>query len=342
MLEAVPKSKAEIYREVLFINAKWLLGWLIWGFALSLLAELLNLTGGLHYLYFVDLFSHFTLQYIIGGFVLGLIFMALKKRKQALISLFIFAACLCEARLPLEYPLIFNAPQGIAVYKVVTFNHNVGKTEFGPLPEWLSSPQNEFDIVVLQEANAATVEVAKKVAKVFPYQILEPRDHPFGMVVLSRSPFLDIKRIPLNGPYMDSFGVYAKIKSPKAKKPLEIYALHPYPPAGILQQAQRDFELMEVSRAIQSQGSGNIVMLGDWNITPFAPEFRKVLSVSGLRYQSYGVLQNPTWPTFTFLNFLRIPIDHILYSRSLLQLDKYSGPDFGSDHLPLVAHYAEK
>ena len=41
-----------------------------------------------------------------------------------------------------------------------------------------------------------------------------------------------------------------------------------------------------------------------------------------------------TWPTYNPL--LRIPIDHCLVSEHFMIGEQYQGPDFGSDHYPVL------
>ena len=84
--------------------------------------------------------------------------------------------------------------------------------------------------------------------------------------------------------------------------------------------------------------------MGDFNNTPFTPSFRDFLEVSGLNYQSYGLLQTPTWPTFADMDvfqIFQIPIDHIFFSDSLMQKNKYRGPSLKSDHHPIIAEFSE-
>ncbi len=223
------------------------------------------------------------------------------------------------------------------------YNHHLGKKEFKNLKIWLQNPDNEdIDNIVLQEANERTVEVAKTLIEEFPYQIYEPREHYFGMVVLSRYPFISAEKILLNGSSFQSFALNFSYQPPNALSPLTVYALHPPPPSGPLRAMQRDFELLETARIISDDDTKNILMLGDWNITPFAPAFVKILNESDLNYQSYGLLLNPSWPSFNIFEFLKIPIDHSLYSDNLEQVEKTVGPSFGSDHHSLIVSYIEK
>ena len=150
------------------------------------------------------------------------------------------------------------------------------------------------------------------------------------------------EKIILKGPYYTSFAFRVVIQPPEAPAPVTVYALHPHPPTGPVAKAQREYELQFVAERITEDSSKNIVMMGDWNITPFSPYFKDVLNISGLNYQAYGFMQNPTWLSINGFKFLKIPIDHMLFSDGLSQMNKYAGPAFMSDHHMLIGEYAVK
>ncbi len=309
--------------------------WLLW---VLIAAYLLSLLAPFHFL--PDLFSHFTIQYAIGGLLLGAILYVPSYKHWALVAFCIGLLNVYESRLNLHKPFEFVAgTTNNAAYTIAAYNHNHGRNDFADIQAWLT--ESDYDVVILQEAQTATVEMAQRLAKIYPYQIHEPRTHAFGMVVLSRYPFLKSEKIMLDGALFASFAVMLVIKTETAAQPLTIYALHPPPPTSGRAQHQRDFELLTIGeKAAQTDGAA--VMIGDFNITPFAPAFKELLTVSGLHYQSYDVLQNPTWPSFHLAPFLKIPIDHVLYSDTLILNHKTIGPAFGSDHHPVIATFAEK
>src|SRR5262245_25992548 len=80
--------------------------------------------------------------------------------------------------------------------------------------------------------------------------------------------------------------------------------------------------------------TGPVIMLGDFNCTPWSPAFAELEARSRLRNSQLGFGTNPTWPTY--LPGMQLPIDHCLLSASLVAVDRFVGPAFGSDHYPLV------
>jgi endonuclease/exonuclease/phosphatase (EEP) superfamily protein YafD len=83
----------------------------------------------------------------------------------------------------------------------------------------------------------------------------------------------------------------------------------------------------------------NVILMGDWNLTPWSPVFREVLEIGGLHYQNFGLLPVSTWPSFNFLSVLKIPIDHVLFKGGLRPVSFARGPSNGSDHHSLIARF---
>ena len=103
--------------------------------------------------------------------------------------------------------------------------------------------------------------------------------------------------------------------------------------------AQRNAELEHVATFINSKhrdATDNVVLLGDWNITPYSPFFSQLLNATGFKNQTTTRFFLPTWPAQYYAPF-RIPIDHILHRGKMTLLDKHLGPSLGSDHQALVA-----
>jgi endonuclease/exonuclease/phosphatase (EEP) superfamily protein YafD len=78
-----------------------------------------------------------------------------------------------------------------------------------------------------------------------------------------------------------------------------------------------------------------LIVVGDFNDTPWSTRFRQLLAESGLQLAkpSWGV--HPTWPT-GLPEFLRIPIDHGLLSPNLAAHKYQVGQAINSDHAPIV------
>lgn len=307
---------------------------LVWALCLSFTCSLFA-----EYFWLFDLFSHFLMQYLVGGALFTILLTSTKRYKTAILTLLIAMASLYQSRLPLQAPYSFTAPPAISQntpIKLVQYNHNIGKTDFKDISDWLKQNADDLDVIVFQEASVQTVNAAKSLLDIYPYQIHQPRPHAFGMVVISRHALEEQQLIPLKGPVFQSFAIKATVNIPNTDKPLTLYALHAVPPMTFEYFTQRNLELQHIAETISKDTNEHIAMIGDWNITPYSPYFSKLLDTSGLHYKSNGLFQNPSWPNFTLFNFLKIPIDHTLFSPSLRFTNKKVESNFGSDHHAII------
>jgi endonuclease/exonuclease/phosphatase (EEP) superfamily protein YafD len=292
--------------------------------------------------WFFDLFNHFTLQYTLGFLIFAVSLSLQKQWKWVCVALVFALLTFGKSRLVLDDPFQFNPPQAQSTFTVLQFNHYLENKGLIHLTEWFQQVDQKPDVVVLQEAVAATLEVANAVKNIYPYQIREQRDHAFGMVILSQTPFLETEKKKLDGAgLIENFALKFSTQPKGAKNPITFFALHAIPPYGYLGQKQRNLEILDAARIVANDSSENKIMIGDWNITPYSPYFSDILKVSGLHFQSYGLFLTPTWTTRHIQPF-RIPIDHILYSSSLAQLSKNTVYPIGSDHYQLLAGFVEK
>lgn len=313
----------------------------------ELMAAVLMCSWGMSWLasfYWVfDLFSHFLLQYTIGGVLIGAVLLAFKRWKWGALAVLVALASLVEARLSLDHPLQLSPPAltqeeqaNLVPVTLVQFNQHVLRREYSTINKWLHDNADKFDVVVLQEAAYLTADLARTLKDLYPHQVLQPRDHAFGMVILSRYELAVQDVIPVHGPQMESFILRLSIQPPGAAEPLVIYAVHALPPGTPDRFKQRNIEVLETAKLVAEDTHDNVAMIGDWNLTPFSPFFSQVREVSGLQYQSFGLMINVTWPTFLLVDIFRIPIDHALTSPAIRLIDKQVGPAWYSDHHALI------
>ncbi len=95
-------------------------------------------------------------------------------------------------------------------------------------------------------------------------------------------------------------------------------------------------ELPALARRIKDV-PGSQIVIGDMNSSDGSPLFWDFLAVTGLRDSRLGFGRQVSWPLWFFY---RIPIDHAFVSGDLAVVDRRLGPDFGSDHAPLVLDLA--
>lgn len=287
----------------------------------------------------LDLLSHFQLQYAVGALLLSLFF-AFARRWQLAVAMAVVLAFVCVELFTFAgFPRPKDTGQS---FTVALYNRNVGPQEQNELRDWLSQNSARYDFVVIQEANESIATMGRELRAHYPHQIHEPRAHAFGMVVLSRHPFINVKRYPFPGQIFDNFSLRLLLQPPGFEKPVAVHALHALPPMSEKYWQQRNKELYTVASRVAQDGHVHRVMMGDWNITPYSPFFADVLRGSGLQKPVGFPAPLPTWPAFALPWLMQIPIDHILISRDLDIGAMERRRPANSDHFALVAIIHEK
>jgi len=113
---------------------------------------------------------------------------------------------------------------------------------------------------------------------------------------------------------------------------LAVFAVHAPGPGSRREQGLRNRYLAHLAAAV-AKIDGPVVVLGDFNTSPWSPAYRDLVTAGGLTSASGGHIA--TWPVW-FAPF-RVPIDHILVRGPVTVLDATRGPDLGSDHFPVLA-----
>lgn len=123
--------------------------------------------------------------------------------------------------------------------------------------------------------------------------------------------------------------------------PLKLLAVHPDSPRNLIRWQNKRLYFDEADTVIQDlrkAGNAPLLVIGDWNSAPWSARFQQTLSRNGLKTAYPG-----GWPRTTRFFFdyrlhwiLGSPVDQFAISDGIRVLDVSTGPDIGSDHLPLI------
>jgi endonuclease/exonuclease/phosphatase (EEP) superfamily protein YafD len=97
-------------------NLAW---FLIISFGFSLLARF-------HWAF--DLFSHFTIQYIVGGFALGILLLLMHQYWLAGLCVLVMISSVIETRWLMQDPLMFTRPTAETNFTVMQYNNFIKTT----------------------------------------------------------------------------------------------------------------------------------------------------------------------------------------------------------------------
>lgn len=286
-----------------------------------------------------DQLSHFQFQYATGAIILGSIFVVLRSYISTLICLAILAFSSFQITSAYQYAPSTTPAESAETLKIIQYNRRYTIQDHNKLTALIETENP--DVIILQEATLSHSDFVKTELPNYPYQIHEPRKNAFGMVVASKLPISDTHIKYFDRIMLDNIRIKFTV-TPWEGIPVDIYAIHPPPPVYKDVAKQRDMELSETAKDIKSDTGKNIILLGDFNATPFSTPFKKLIANTGLKNEITGFIPHMTWPSQFVVPIFQIPIDHILHKGDIELLKKYRSPALGSDHYPSVAVFVKK
>ncbi len=185
--------------------------------------------------------------------------------------------------------------------------------------------------VALQEVDHDFLDRLAPALGDFPHRIAEPRGDNFGIALYSRIPWSSAELVRLSEADVPS--ILARLSLGGSE--VTLLVTHPVPPIGGRYAAWRDAQLAAIPAYANAGNHGLVV--GDLNTTPWGAHFIRLRERSGLSDSRTGFGIAPTWPAG--LIELGIPIDHVLHAPSILITRREVGPNYGSDHLPLIVEF---
>lgn len=199
--------------------------------------------------------------------------------------------------------------------------------------------QTRPDVLALQEVTPHWISAFHQTPALmrrYPYQKIGGGG---DTALLSRLPLTQAKRVFM--PPYDSYlhaRVWPQGSGRPSAKAFTLLVIHPeHPTSG--HAAHRQRRLVTLLTA-QRPGLGRpLMVVGDFNATPWSFQFRRLAHGLGVQDMArHGVGLVPTWPVGW--GPLMIPLDNCLVSPPLRVLRRETGPDIGSDHLPVLTTLA--
>jgi endonuclease/exonuclease/phosphatase (EEP) superfamily protein YafD len=292
-----------------------------------LAASLLGFLGRLSW--FIDLFSHFRVQYM--QLCLPLIGIALWKRWNKRAGALVFLALINYS---FVLPFYFGkpAPPSAKPVRAMLMNIYAGNGNTDLVIETIRAA--DPDILLLEEVTLKWQKELKVLNGLYTYRISEPRDDCFGIMLLSKYPLERTKVVKIGTADVPS--VITEAHLPQGV--VSIIGTHPLPPIGEAYSNHRNNQLAALPAHIKGLDNP-VLLMGDLNTTPWSPHFKNLIKDSGLKNSMKGFGFQPSW---TGNVFLKIPLDHMLHSEEILIHNRMIGPDVGSDHRPVIVDFSLK
>ncbi len=304
------------WREVVFT-------WLMLALVLTVIATLCTFAAALHPT--LELSVHFKVAYWWAGLLCTVGFCVLKRwvwAGLALVLLTIHSVGILPWYIPRDVEVPANLSPNLTILCANVLSTNKS-------PEKVISYIRDIqpDLVLLQEVSPEWVTLLQPlIDSDYPYSKLEPQSDNFGMATLSRVP---VSSMHILAPVSSAIPVI-ETKLEINGRALSVLNFHPLPPGRPAMADLRNEQLDYLGPYITEQSDLSIVA-GDFNVTPWSPNYDSMLEETGLYNTRKGFGMLLTWPKPPI-----IPIDHILASPAIITLDMQAGPNVGSDHRPLV------
>lgn len=277
-----------------------------------------------------ELFTHFRLQLFTAQAVLLAVLLATRFRALAA------GVALCAAvNAWYLYPVAW--PDGRALagagdeLRVMTVNVSVRNDTADTLLATIEREQPDLILVVeLTQRWASHLAVLDDA---YAHRELIAGDDAFGIGLLSRYPITAASADEL-GP---TPAIDARVEGPNG--PFRVLGAHLMPPTSGRLAAERNRQLEELAER-RAAIEGPLVVLGDFNVSPYSPYYREWVAETGLVDTLAGHGPGATWPSF--LPVLGIPIDHCLVSTHFTVVGRRHLPAFGSDHYPVLVRLLQE
>ncbi|MDH3499808.1 MAG: endonuclease/exonuclease/phosphatase family protein [Acidimicrobiia bacterium] len=118
---------------------------------------------------------------------------------------------------------------------------------------------------------------------------------------------------------------------------VDVVGVHPLSPVTPRRSRARDRTLDDVAAWAVTR-PGEVVVVGDFNASPFSSAYRSFGRISGLSSTLNGAGWQATWPDMW--GVFQIPIDHAFISDGLAVTNRMVGGHAGSDHAALIIDVA--
>jgi endonuclease/exonuclease/phosphatase (EEP) superfamily protein YafD len=275
----------------------------------------------------LGLLSHFRLHALVVSVILALLFLLMRWR-AGWVSAALCAALHGAAVIAVLWgrPTLEAPPAQAQTLKVLTANVLGTNPDMGPLIALIAVERP--DLVGVQEVRQTAANALGALID-YPHRVIVPQPDNFGIGLLSRAPLSDVQIHHWEG--FVSVSAYVMPDGPW------VLVTHPPPPMSAEAAEARDRVLTAVAAeaAAQAAAAKPVVVLGDFNQTPWGAGFSGWLQGAGLREARPRWRFSPTWPSGSTL-WAGIPIDHVLIGPSWRLSGFEVGPDIGSDHRPVI------
>lgn len=279
----------------------------------------------------MDLLSHFRLYFCWSALVLAGV--ATVRRRWSFTGLFLCLALvhIWDASFLYRQAVPTAAVDGEPPLRLMSLNAWLPNSDGARLKARVLAEKP--DVLFIAEMSDPLLAGMVALRERYPYQFPAPGQNWNGLGLFSRYPWQDAGRFKTSDAQGGKLVLKATIDTPQG--PLTVVGVHTTSPMSDGRWQYRNHEFMQLAHYVRGL-PGRVVVLGDYNATPWSPAYRRYLTTTGFR-----IIEPPSTPVLTWPEWvpsvLRIPIDHMTASAGVAVVRKWSAASIGSDHRPVVA-----
>lgn len=294
------------------------------------LAGLLTLFAGDFWL--SELLANLRLQLMIAGGVLLIVTALVRQWKLCGVQALMIIMHLTWLSAPEARATVTSDTPSLTVTAVNVYLHN---REFDRIATMLR--ETDADVIMVTELTPKLHGFLENaLADTHPHVAAQPALGAFGVAIYSRHPLSDSELI---GAPRAGSTLLATVDT--GEQAYRVAAVHPVSPMTPSRFTLRNDHLDALSRAVRITERDDpdlpLITMGDFNLTPWSPHFRRFQRTSGLQHVVTGSGVEPTWYARGLTAFpVGLVLDHCLVSPGLSCVSHRIGPSVASDHLPIT------
>lgn len=281
----------------------------------------------------IELASHFVWQGLIGGAILCAGWACLRRGLMCLLTLMPW----CYLLWLFQPWSLWQTPSSeapglvgrltVMSWNVLCVNENVAEIE-------RVVEAHPVDVLILIEVRPNLFEQIPALDRLYRHRLAYPSWGGNGIAIFTNRDDIRLSRLDFGGKIMPS--VVAQVSAGDQR--LSVIGMHTWSPFPPQRAVPRDRQLSELVNWLEQQDQP-VCVVGDLNITPWAPAFREMQQAGLVDSRCLGFGNSASWPAW--LGPLGIPIDHALSFGNSRIVDRRLGPMvFGSDHRPVIIEIA--
>ncbi len=284
-------------------------------------------------LWLADLLVNFQVHYLVT--LLLCLFLLVISRRQLTAAAFLLGTLILAipvipyAKLPFGNQPAAEPVANERVYRILSYNVLQTNRRTRDVADYIADQRLDF-VLLLETDKPWAEEMDFELRDHFPHRFEEPQSDYQGLVFYSKLPWKSARILTeFDDPTLE-------VVFDLAEGRLTLIGIHPLPPIRPPAADRRNVLLKQLADYVATLRE-SVLLIGDFNITPWSPHFRGLLEAGELTDSGSGRGIQNTWYRYPVL-LAGLPIDHAV-SRNLEVLDRFIGPPIGSDHRPLLMDF---